>query len=62
MLPVAGELYRSALDEDPQYAPAWAKLGRVYRVLAKYGGEDATENLQAGATMRFSGRCRSIPI
>jgi TolB-like protein/Tfp pilus assembly protein PilF len=46
MLPVAGELYRSAIDEDPQYAPAWAKLGRIYRVLAKYGGEDATENLK----------------
>jgi eukaryotic-like serine/threonine-protein kinase len=46
MLQVAGELYRSALDEDPGYAPAWAKLGRVYRVLAKYGGKDATENLK----------------
>jgi serine/threonine protein kinase/tetratricopeptide (TPR) repeat protein len=46
MLPVAGELYRSALDEDPQYAPAWAKLGRIYRVLAKYGGSDATENMK----------------
>jgi serine/threonine protein kinase/tetratricopeptide (TPR) repeat protein len=46
MLAVAGELYRSALDEDPQYAPAWAKLGRVYRVLAKYGGDDATDNLK----------------
>jgi eukaryotic-like serine/threonine-protein kinase len=46
LLQVAGELYRSALDEDPGYAPAWAKLGRVYRVLAKYGGDDATENLK----------------
>jgi serine/threonine protein kinase/tetratricopeptide (TPR) repeat protein len=46
MLPVAGELYRSALADDPGYAPAWAKLGRVYRVLAKYGGDDATENLK----------------
>jgi TolB-like protein len=46
MLSVAGELYRSALDEDPQYAPAWAKLGRVYRVIAKYGGIEATENLK----------------
>ena len=45
MLSVAGELYRSALEEDPQYAPAWAKLGRVYRVLAKYGTE-ATENFK----------------
>jgi serine/threonine protein kinase/tetratricopeptide (TPR) repeat protein len=46
MLSVAGELYRSALAEDPHYAPAWAKLGRVYRVLAKYGADDATENLK----------------
>ena len=46
MLPVAGELYRSALAEDPAYAPAWAKLGRVYRVLAKYSTENATEHLK----------------
>jgi TolB-like protein len=46
MLQVAGELYRSAIAEDPSYAPAWAKLGRVYRVLAKYGGDEATENLK----------------
>ena len=46
MLSFAGELYRSALDEYPQYAPAWAKLGRVYRVLAKYGADDATHNLK----------------
>jgi len=46
MLTVAGELYRSALTEDPDYAPAWARLGRVYRVLAKYGTEDATENFK----------------
>jgi serine/threonine protein kinase/tetratricopeptide (TPR) repeat protein len=45
MLPVAGELYRSALAEDPEYAPAWARLGRVYRVLAKYGSDDAAGNL-----------------
>ena len=31
MLSVAGDCTRSALDEDPQCAPAWAKLGRVYR-------------------------------
>jgi len=46
MLMVAGELYRSALAKDPGYAPAWAKLGRVYRVLAKYSGEDPTDNLK----------------
>lgn len=45
MLPVAAHLYKSALDEDPHYAPAWAKLGRVYRLLAKYG-VDGEKNLK----------------
>jgi serine/threonine protein kinase len=45
MLSVARELYRSAIAEDPNYAPAWAKLGRVYRVIAKYESEDPTANL-----------------
>lgn len=34
----ARELYRACLDDDPNYAPAWARLGRVCRVLAKFGG------------------------
>jgi eukaryotic-like serine/threonine-protein kinase len=46
MLPIAGEMYRSALDEDPGFAPAWAKLGRVHRILAKYGAEGADEHLR----------------
>ena len=46
MLPVAGEMYQSALDEDPDFAPAWAKLGRVHRILAKYGAEGADEHLR----------------
>jgi TolB-like protein len=44
-LMVARDLYRSCLEEDPGYAPAWARLGRVYRVLAKYGAEGRTESL-----------------
>ncbi len=40
---VARDLYRACLDGDPQYAPAWARLGRVYRLLALYAGDDATE-------------------
>ncbi len=40
-LPAARDLYLAALEEDPRFAPAWAKLGRTYRVMAKYGqGED----------------------
>ncbi|HSR43267.1 MAG TPA: tetratricopeptide repeat protein, partial [Longimicrobiales bacterium] len=39
------ELYRRALDADPDYAPAWARLGRCYRLLAKY--VDAPEEAAA---------------
>ena len=46
MLPIAERLYRSSLEEDPQYAPAWAKLGRVCRLLAKYGVDEAPRHLR----------------
>jgi TolB-like protein len=46
MLPVAAEMYQSALDEDPEFAPAWAKLGRVHRILAKYGAPAADEHMR----------------
>ncbi len=35
---IARELYLACLAEDPDYAPAWARLGRVSRVLALYSG------------------------
>ena len=41
---VAGDLYRQALEEDPGYAPAWARLARIYRVMAMYTAEGADEN------------------
>jgi len=41
---LARELYTQCLEEDQQYAPAWARLGRVYRFIEKFG-EDAEENL-----------------
>ena len=44
-LTAARDLYRSSLEEDPGYAPAWARLGRVYRVLAKYGAEGGSESI-----------------
>ena len=37
---VAVDLYKQCLQLDPQYAPAWARLGRVYRLLAKYSDDD----------------------
>lgn len=33
----ARDLYRRCVEEDPAYAPAWARLGRIYRVLGLYG-------------------------
>jgi tetratricopeptide (TPR) repeat protein len=42
----ARDLYLSCLKEDPRYAPAWARLGRAYRVMAKYGYGDGAENLK----------------
>lgn len=31
------DLYRQCVEDDPLFAPAWARLGRTYRVLALYG-------------------------
>ena len=42
---LARDLYLQCLDDDPDYAPAWARLGRVTRFIEKFG-EDAEENLQ----------------
>ena len=33
---VARDLYLQSVEEDPHYAPAWARLGRMHRVLGKY--------------------------
>jgi len=35
---VARDLYLQCLEADSRYAPAWARLGRVYHVLGKYRG------------------------
>jgi tetratricopeptide (TPR) repeat protein len=32
----ARDLYRDSVEEDPEYAPSWAGLGRMLRVLAKF--------------------------
>ena len=42
----AQDLYVKCLEKDPRFAPAWAQLGRCYRVLAKYGAEDAAANIE----------------
>jgi len=41
---VARDLYLQCLAEDPQYAPAWARLGRIHRAIAMYSGDAAGES------------------
>ncbi|MFB3826718.1 MAG: protein kinase [Bryobacteraceae bacterium] len=36
-LTVARDLYLRSVEEDPNYAPAWARLGRCCRVIGKFG-------------------------
>ena len=43
-IPEARSLYEQCLAVDPNYAPAWARLGRCYRLIAKYN-EKPAENL-----------------
>lgn len=33
---VARDLYLRAVEEDPRFAPAWARLGRIHHVMTKY--------------------------
>jgi serine/threonine protein kinase len=37
--PAALDLYQQCVALDPQYAPAWARMGRIYRMLSKYRDE-----------------------
>ena len=39
----ARDVYLESIRRDPNYAPAWARLGRMYRLMAKYGAGDARE-------------------
>jgi TolB-like protein len=50
---LARELYLQAVERDPGYAPAWARLGRIHRVLAKYGFVPDTADEQDRAEKAF---------
>ena len=48
---VARDLYLQCVQLDPQYAPAWARLGRLYRLLGKFSQEaPATTTSSMGAS------------
>jgi serine/threonine protein kinase len=42
---LAREMYLQCVDESPDYAPVWARLGRAYRFIGKFG-EDNEGNLK----------------
>jgi DNA-binding winged helix-turn-helix (wHTH) protein/tetratricopeptide (TPR) repeat protein len=47
-LHAARDLYLQSVAEDPGYAPAWARLGRVYRVIGKYEGDGLAQSMVLG--------------
>lgn len=53
---MARDLYIACLENDPNYAPAWAKLARCYRFLEKFAGETANR----GAAQRAIERAFSL--
>jgi DNA-binding winged helix-turn-helix (wHTH) protein/tetratricopeptide (TPR) repeat protein len=47
---VARDLYLQSVEQDPDYAPAWARLGRIHHVMAKYrpkGTEESFDRAEA---------------
>jgi DNA-binding winged helix-turn-helix (wHTH) protein/tetratricopeptide (TPR) repeat protein len=42
----AGELYEACVRDDPSFAPGWARLARVYRVIGKFA-DNAAETRRA---------------
>lgn len=52
---VARDLYLRCVEEDPRFAPAWARLGRMHHVMGKYLDTGTREHLdQAEAALRHA--------
>jgi TolB-like protein len=56
----ARDLYLRCVERDPRFAPAWARLGRCYRLLGKYD-EDA-ERGQANLALGSQALRRALDI
>ena len=57
MTPIMGggrDLCLQCLQADPQYAPAWARLGRVYHVIGKWTSEDCPKRGRAEPCARLN--------
>jgi serine/threonine protein kinase len=53
------DLYRRSVDRDPQFAPAWARLGRCYRLIGKFGD---SANAEVNATLGRQAIERALAI
>ena len=51
-MPSARQLYEECLALDPRFAPAWAQLGRCYRVIGKYIDSSPDSHDKAEAAFR----------
>lgn len=48
----ARDLYESCVEKDPDFAPAWAQLGRCDRLIGKYMGDRRASQEQAEASFK----------
>ena len=51
---LARDMYAQCLAEDPLYAPAWARIGRIYRILANLGDRTAAAESHRKAEEAFT--------
>jgi eukaryotic-like serine/threonine-protein kinase len=49
---IARDLYEQALQDDAGYAPAWARLGRLHRLIGKLGGGGSEDLARADASLQ----------
>ena len=56
----ARDLYLRCVDRDPRFAPAWARLGRCYRLLGKY--DEDRERGQANLGLGSQALRRALDI
>ena len=59
--PAALDLYRRCVERDPQFAPAWARLGRCYRVMGKFGDRAAVRRQPGQRRASPEARARHQP-
>jgi serine/threonine-protein kinase len=51
-IPLARDLYLACLEEDPNFAPAWARVGRAYRVIGKFVEDGPSNRARAEEAFR----------